>query len=153
MNNQLASLRPSGAFIGAAWASLVIGVLAYLIGLWNSQMLLNEKGYYFAILILGLFAAISLQKTVRDKAEGIPVTGTYTGVCWVGLAMSLLLLVVGLFNATFDFAVKGFFGMAYLFSLFAVVTVQKNVRDANMFSESAGESKTVELESRGDVAE
>lgn len=36
-------------------------------------MELNEKGYYFAVLIFGLSAAISLQKAVRDKEEGIPV--------------------------------------------------------------------------------
>ena len=32
-------------------------------------MELNEKGYYFAILIFGLYASVSLQKAVRDKDE------------------------------------------------------------------------------------
>lgn len=120
---------PSGAFIGASWASLAIGVGAYLIGLWNSDMILTEKGFYFAVLLLGLFAAVSLQKTVRDRAENIPVTGIYLGICWVGLASALLLLTVGLFNSASELSVKGFFTMAYILSLFAVVTVQKNVRD------------------------
>lgn len=34
-------------------------------------MQLNEKGYYFAVLVFGLYAAVSLQKAVRDKDEGI----------------------------------------------------------------------------------
>ena len=65
--------EPTSAFKGASWGALLIGVAAYLIGLFNASMELNEKGYYFAVLIFGLYAAISLQKAVRDKEEGIPV--------------------------------------------------------------------------------
>lgn len=133
MNNDLYKLRPSSAFIAAARASLVIGMGAYLIGLWTSAMSLNEKGFYFASLLLGLFAAISLQKTVRDKLEGIRVTGTYMNVCWAALLAALAMVTLGLFNATFELATKGFFGMAYALSLFAVLTVQKNVRDMELF--------------------
>ena len=66
--------EPTSAFKGASWAALIIGVAAYLIGLFNATMELNEKGYYFAVLVFGLYAAISLQKAVRDKDEEIPVT-------------------------------------------------------------------------------
>ena len=66
--------KPSAAFIGASWLALFIGVAAFLIGLWNADMQLNEKGYYFTVLMFGLFSAISVQKTVRDQLEGIPVT-------------------------------------------------------------------------------
>ncbi len=38
--------KPSSAFIGASWVALGTGILGYLIGLWRSEMLLNEKGYY-----------------------------------------------------------------------------------------------------------
>ncbi|WP_080421713.1 inner membrane protein YiaA [Burkholderia ubonensis] len=146
VNNNQTIPRPTGAFIGASWASLIIGMGAYLIGLWNGTMALSEKGFYFAILILGLFSAISLQKTVRDKLEGIPVTNMYMGVCWVGLGLSLLLLTIGLFNATFDLSVKGFYGMAYLLSLYAVVTVQKNVRDLGAFRSPEPTKAAGELE-------
>src|SRR4051812_8685280 len=54
--------QPSPAFIGASWVALVAGLGAFIVGLWNAQMLLNEKGYYFTILMYGLFSAISLQK-------------------------------------------------------------------------------------------
>ena len=63
--------RPTSAFIGASWASLGIGLIAYCIGLWNSNMELNEQGYYFTIILFGLFSVISVQKCVRDKSEGI----------------------------------------------------------------------------------
>lgn len=71
---QKQSLQPSAAFIGASWLAFFTGAIAFIIGLWNADMQLNEKGYYFTVLIFGLFAAISVQKAVRDQLEGIPVT-------------------------------------------------------------------------------
>ncbi|RKR84456.1 YiaA/B family two helix domain-containing protein [Mucilaginibacter gracilis] len=65
--------KPSNAFIGASWAALIIGFISYNVGLWNGTMLLNEKEYYFTVLLFGLFAAVSVQKSVRDKLENIPV--------------------------------------------------------------------------------
>lgn len=123
------SPRPTAAFIGASWVALFIGALTYLYGLWNANMALNEKGYYFTLLMYGLFSAVSLQKSVRDKVEGIPVTGIYFGLCWFSLGLSLLLLSIGLWNATLAASEKGFYAMGFLLSLFAAVAVQKNVRD------------------------
>lgn len=36
--------KPTPAFIGASWIALLLGLTAYLVGLWNAQMQLNEKG-------------------------------------------------------------------------------------------------------------
>lgn len=121
--------RPTPAFVGASWGALLIGASAYLIGLWNAQIQLNEKGYYLTLLLYGLFAAVSLQKTVRDRSEGLPVTGIYSGLCWISLMAAILLLTVGLWNATLAPSEKGFYAMSFTLSLFAVVAVQKNVRD------------------------
>lgn len=121
--------RPTAAFVGASWGALFIGALAFLLGLWNAQMQLNEKGYYLSLLLYGLFAAISLQKSVRDRSEGIHVTGLYFGLCWLSLCAVILLLTVGLWNATLAPSEKGFYAMSFVLSLFAVVAVQKNVRD------------------------
>lgn len=124
--------RPTAAFVGASWGALLIGSAAYLIGLWNASMQLNEKGYYLTLLLYGLFAAISLQKTVRDRAEGIRVTNLYAGLCWISLIVSVLLLTIGLWNATLERSEKGFYGMSFALALFAVIAVQKNVRDLHM---------------------
>jgi len=121
--------RPTAAFIGASWVALFVGAIAYFAGLWNAPMQLNEKGYYFTVLMYGLFSAVSLQKSVRDRLEGVPVTGLYYGLCWLSLAIALLLLSIGLWNATLSLSEKGFYAMAFLLSLFAAVAVQKNVRD------------------------
>ncbi|WP_374674720.1 inner membrane protein YiaA [Ideonella sp.] len=127
--------RPTGAFIGASWAALCVGALTYLVGLWNAQMPLNEKGYYFTVLMYGLFSAVSLQKSVRDRLEGIRVTGMYFGLCWVSVGLCVLLLTVGLWNATLAPSEKGFYAMSFLLSLFGAVAVQKNVRDLALFAE------------------
>ena len=121
--------RPSGAFVGVSWLALLLGALTYNIGLWNATMALNEKGYYFTILMYGLFASVSLQKAVRDRLEGIPVTALYSGLCWLSAMLCLLLLAVGLWNSTLMLSEKGFYAMSYLMSLFGAVAVQKNVRD------------------------
>jgi len=123
------SHRPTGAFIAASWTALVVGVATYMAGLWNANMQLNEKGYYFTVLMYGLFSAVSLQKSVRDRLEGIPVTGIYYTLCWASLALSLGLLGVGLWNAALSQSEKGFYAMAFFLSLFAAVAAQKNVRD------------------------
>ena len=121
--------RPSAAFVGASWTALLIGAATYLIGLWNASMALNEKGYYFTILMYGLFAAVSLQKSVRDRLEAIPVSALYFGLCWLSLLLALLLLTVGLAHANLAASEKGFYAMSFVLSLFAAVAVQKNVRD------------------------
>lgn len=104
----------------------------FLIGLWRSDMLLNEKGYYFTILMYGLFSVVSVQKSVRDRLEGIPVTDIYYGICWFSTILSIVLLVVGLWNATLLPSEKGFYAFAFLLSLFGAIAVQKNTRDSQV---------------------
>ncbi len=122
-------LQPSSAFIAASWSALFIGTIAFIIGLWNASMLLNEKGYYFTVLMFGLFSAISVQKAVRDQLEGVPVSNLYYGIAWFATLLSIVLLTVGLWNANLDRSEKGFYGMSFLLSLFAAIAVQKNTRD------------------------
>lgn len=128
------ALMPSNAFIGASWVAMLTGMTAYCIGLWNAEMELNEKGYYFTILLFGLFSVISVQKSVRDRMEGLPVTDMYYGISWFTTIASILLLVIGLWNANLFLSEKGFFGMAFTLSLFASIAVQKNTRDVQLFN-------------------
>jgi uncharacterized membrane protein YiaA len=121
--------KPTSAFIGASWSALLIGMTSYCIGLWNADMMLNEKGYYFTILLFGLFSVISVQKAVRDKMENIPVTDIYYSISWFTTVISIVLLVIGLWNADLLLSEKGFYGMSFLLSLFSAIAVQKNTRD------------------------
>ena len=64
----MASAQPSSAFVGAAWLALIIGVAMYLTGLVNATIAPSEKGFYAMSFVLSLFAAITVQKNVRDGA-------------------------------------------------------------------------------------
>ena len=126
---QKTNQQPSPAFVAASWAALLIGITAFIIGLSNAGMQLNEKGYYFTVLMFGLFAAISVQKAVRDQLEGIPVTNIYYGLAWFCTLLSIVLLTVGLWNADLAKSEKGFYAMSFVLSLFSAIAVQKNTRD------------------------
>jgi len=123
------SQKPSAAFVATSWVALGAGMIGYLIGLWRAEMQLNEKGYYFAVLMYGLFSVVSLQKSVRDKLEGVPVTEIYYGLSWFSTILCIVLLTVGLWNATLLPSEKGFYAFAFLLALFGAVAVQKNTRD------------------------
>jgi uncharacterized membrane protein YiaA len=124
--------KPSNAFIAASWIALGAGMLGFLIGLWRAEMQLNEKGYYFTVLMFGLFAVISVQKSVRDKLEGIPVTDIYYGLSWFCTILAVVLLVVGLWNAALLPSEKGYYAFSFLLALFGAIAVQKNTRDAKV---------------------
>lgn len=137
--------KPSSAFIGASYVALGAGLATYLIGLWNSTMVLNEKGFYFIVIMFGLFAAVSVQKCVRDRAENIPVSQAYYSLSWFATILPIVLLIVGLFNATTLLpSEKGFYGISFLLALFGAITVQKKTRDNQV--EPAGKESTANLQ-------
>ncbi|AYN04913.1 inner membrane protein YiaA [Flavobacterium sp. LS1R47] len=121
--------KTSNAFVAASWIAMGAGIIGYLVGLARAEMLLNEKGYYFTVLMFGLFAVISLQKSVRDRLEGFPVTDIYYGICWFGTILAIALLTIGLWNATILPSEKGFYAFAFLLGIFGAIAVQKNTRD------------------------
>ena len=102
-------------------------------------MQLNEKGYYFTILMFGLFSVVSVQKSVRDRLEGLPVTDLYYGICWFATILSMALLVIGLWNASLVPSEKGFYAFSFILALFGAIAIQKNTRD-NMAADRLNES-------------
>ena len=128
----MAKQKVSNAFIAASWVALGAGMIGFVVGLARAEMELNEKGYYFTILLYGLFAVVSLQKAVRDKMENIKVTDIYYGLCWLATLSAIILLVIGLWNATILPSEKGFYAFAFLLALFGAIAVQKNTRDNMM---------------------
>lgn len=127
--------KPSNAFVAASWIALGAGMIGFIIGLWRAEMLLNEKGYYFTVLMFGLFSVISVQKSVRDRLEGIPVTDIYYGLSWFCTILCMVLLTIGLWNATLLPSEKGFYAFAFLLALFGAIAVQKNTRDSKLVEE------------------
>jgi uncharacterized membrane protein YiaA len=143
---------PSFAFVAVSWAALLIGIVSFLIGLYNANMQLNERGYYFTVLAYGLFSAVSVQKSVRDRAEGIPVTGLYYGLSWFSVLLAVLLLCVGLFNTTLALSEKGFYGMSFALALFGAIAVQKNTRDIQAAKPYTVDAEFTQLREGDDAA-
>ena len=133
--------KPTSAFVGASWVSLLAGIVSYCIGLWNANMLLNEKGYYFTVLLFALFSVISVQKSVRDRLEGIDVTDMYYSLSWATSIISIVLLIIGLWNADLELSEKGFYAMSFLLSVFSAIAVQKNTRDTNFIEKTEKENE------------
>lgn len=124
-------MKDNQTFYITSWAALAIGITAYLIGLWNAELETAIKGYYFTVFAFGLYAAVSIQKTVRDKIEKIPVSGIYYGISWAAIILALFLFGVAIYqNDNLILSEKGFYTIAYLMSLFSCIVVQKNVRDS-----------------------
>ncbi|MEP0174722.1 MAG: inner membrane protein YiaA [Paraglaciecola sp.] len=134
---------PTKSYTLASIVALIIGGAAYGLGLLNAEMALNEKGYYLAIILYGLFSMVSLQKTIRDKAEGISTSKIYYSLSWASAGISVGLLIIGLINADLLLSEKGFYAMAYVLSLFAAVTVQKNVRDKQAFAPAINDTPDI----------
>lgn len=124
--------KPTGAFIAASWLALLTGITGFIVGLWRSDLLLNEKGYYFTVLMYGLFAAVSVQKCVRDRLENIPVTDLYYGISWFSTLLAIVLLIVGLWNAALWPSEKGYYAFSFVLALFGAIAVQKNTRDSQI---------------------
>lgn len=86
MENKHATYSP--AFHLISWIALIGGIVTYLVGLWNADMQLNEKGYYFAVLVLGLFAAASYQRRCAISMKPFrPPRCTTPPVWWSSLSL------------------------------------------------------------------
>ena len=122
--------RPSAPFMMMSWLVLAISLGAFFIGMYNVELGLGEKGFYISNFLFGLFAAVSIQKNVRDRLENIPVTDAYFGIAWAAVLASISMFVIGMINVELGLAEKGFYIMAFTMGLFATITTQKNVRDS-----------------------
>ena len=63
--------------------------------------------------------------------QPVPVrpTPAFVGASWVALVIAVTAFAVGLWNADMLLSEKGFYGLGYTMALFAVIAVQKNIRD------------------------
>jgi uncharacterized membrane protein YiaA len=137
MNNKnLEALKPTQAYLGVTWAAFAFSVIVFGIGLFNAEMLLSEKGFYILALVFGLYSVITLQKTIRDQSEGVEVDSIYLILSYVGVAVPLLSMCIGLFNAELQLNEKGFFAVTYIMTLFSSLVLQKNTRDTAFFNET-----------------
>lgn len=125
--------KPPAAFIMGAWGFLFAGGLAYCISLWRADFDEFLKALLLSVLIAGLAGAVVLQKSIRDRYEGVPVTSLFVGIAWISLLASTGMLAWTLWNAPMLPSEAAVYGLGYLLAVFAAITVQKNVRDMIAF--------------------
>lgn len=123
-------MKPSFAFVALSWVAALAGVVLYGSMLFNSTSLTWSDKYFFtAILAFAVYAAISVQKIVRDRIEGVPFTNLYYGISWLAVIIAIGMFVSGLFTVNISLSERGFYGMAMLLTLFGAISIQKNTRD------------------------
>ncbi len=106
-------------------SACVLGMSAFFIGLYNSEMTLSEQGYYAVLLLYSVFSSISLQKTMLEIDSGISVSKFYRNICMISIVLALLFFIMGLFNAELLKSEKGFYAMSYVLTLFSSLGIQK----------------------------
>jgi uncharacterized membrane protein YiaA len=123
-------MKPSFAFIALSWVAALAGVVLYGSMLFNSTALTwSDKNFFVAILVFAVYAAISVQKIVRDRIEGVPFTNLYYGVSWLSVIVAIGMFVNAIFSVNIALSERGFYGMAMLLTLFGAIAIQKNTRD------------------------
>lgn len=65
------------------------------------------------------------------------VSQLYYMISWSALITAIILMAVGLWNATLSLSEKGFYTLAFTMSSFAVITIQKNMRDLQNANQAA----------------
>ncbi|MEQ3662793.1 MAG: YiaA/YiaB family inner membrane protein, partial [Flavobacterium sp.] len=53
-------------YYGISWFTTITSITLLIIGLWNADLELSEKGFYGMSFLLSLFSAITVQKNTRD---------------------------------------------------------------------------------------
>ena len=63
-------IKTSKMYTRLCWLSSAMAVSLLAIGLYNAELLLSEKGFYAMAYTLSLFAAVVMQKNIRDSSIG-----------------------------------------------------------------------------------
>ncbi|POP45265.1 hypothetical protein CHU32_12675 [Superficieibacter electus] len=100
----------------AAKIVLPIGILVYAVGLWPVCSTLSEKGYYIALLLLGLFTVMVYSHLTRHQC----LNATMSTWCQLMLLASMGLLAVGLWNEPIALSQKIIYFIAWIISLLAM---------------------------------
>jgi uncharacterized membrane protein YiaA len=78
----------------------------------------------------GRMAAKDSRTSKRSNLTAWGLTDIYYGLSWFSTILSIILLTVGLWNATLLPSEKGFYAFAFLLAMFGAIAVQKNTRDS-----------------------
>jgi uncharacterized membrane protein YiaA len=66
VRDRLENIQVTDVYHGLSWFATILSVVLLTIRLWNAQLLPSEKGFYAFAFLLAMFAAVAVQKNVRD---------------------------------------------------------------------------------------
>lgn len=66
VRDRLENLPVTDIYYGLSWFSTILAIILLTVGLWNADLMPSEKGFYAFAFLLALFAAVAVQKNVRD---------------------------------------------------------------------------------------
>ncbi len=106
--------QKSGAIsLHTARIMMLAGVVLYGIGLWNIFPTLSDRGYYVALLVLGLFPVAVYWHLVQHQC----LSAVMNSWCRLTLLTAMGLLVVGLWNEPIPWQLKLMYVISWAMSL------------------------------------
>ncbi|MEO3991485.1 YiaA/YiaB family inner membrane protein [Pseudocitrobacter cyperus] len=95
-------------------AALFIGLILYVFCLWRDCAELIDKGFFMAVLSLGLFAIAVYKRLPETEREA----SRFSGVCRFMLLLAAGLLLVGVWNLPLNLAEKGLCVAAWFVAMY-----------------------------------
>ncbi len=66
VRDKLEGIEVTEIYYGISWFTTIISIALLIIGLWNAELTLSEKGFYGISFMLSIYSAIAVQKNIRD---------------------------------------------------------------------------------------
>lgn len=104
------------------WLLFLSGALIYVIGLWRACPLLSGKGYFFGVLMTGMFVTYAYQRAVNLNQND----ERFASVCQMVALITVGLLLVGVWNARLLPLEMGLYPAAFFVSLLGQVLLQRS---------------------------
>ena len=112
-----------------------LGALVYLLGIWRTCPLFSGKGYFLGVLVMGMFAILAHQRTMREKA---PDDG-FASLCRLVLLLSVGLLMVGAWFVPAGWDEKIIYVAAWFVCLYGVSAMPHKALAAQMAQKDSSE--------------
>jgi len=66
VRDQMEGIPVTNIYYGLSWFAILLSIVLLTIGLWNAELTKSERGFYAMAFVLSIFAAIAVQKNIRD---------------------------------------------------------------------------------------
>lgn len=106
------------------WIYFLSGALIYVIGLWQACPLLSGKGYFFGVLMTGMFVTYAYQhaKNYEQSDE------RFVSVCRMVALITVGLLLVGVWNAPLLPLEIGVYPVAFFMCLAGEISLMRPLK-------------------------